>query len=49
MDPVVVTATRVSTLGLSEMEMLIGSAIVIALLAWAVLTHVRRDQQRPHA
>jgi hypothetical protein len=32
------------------MEMLVGSAIVIALLAWMLLSRLRRDRnQQPHA
>jgi hypothetical protein len=34
---------------LSEMELLVGSAIVIAVLAWALLNRVRRDRHGPHA
>jgi len=45
-ETVTVIASRHS--GLSEMEMLIGSAVVIALLAWSVLSRMRRGRQ-PHA
>jgi hypothetical protein len=47
-EPIVVTATRTGVFGLSEMEWVVGSLIVVALLAWMVVTRVRRDQQ-PHA
>jgi hypothetical protein len=46
-ETVTVVASRQS--GLSEMEMVIGSALVIALLAWAVLSRMRRGSQQPHA
>jgi hypothetical protein len=48
-DPVVITASRASAFNLSEMEMLVGSVIVIALLAWMVFARVRRaHDQQPH-
>jgi hypothetical protein len=48
-DPVVITAARASAFNLSEMEMLVGSVIVIALLAWMVLSRVRRGHDhQPH-
>jgi hypothetical protein len=31
------------------MEMMVGSAIVVAVLAWMVLTRIRRARQQPHA
>jgi len=35
---------------LSEMELLVGSAIVVIALAWMVLSRLRRDRHdRPHA
>ena len=54
MEPVVITASRASAFNLSEMAMLVGSVIVIALLAWMVLSRVRRGhdhqpQQQRHA
>jgi hypothetical protein len=50
-ETVTVIASRHSGFGLSEMEMLIGSALVIALLAWTVLSRMRhvRGRQQPHA
>jgi hypothetical protein len=48
-ETVTVTASRASAFSLSEMEMLVGCAIVIAALAWMVLTHMRRDRHEPHA
>jgi ABC-type nickel/cobalt efflux system permease component RcnA len=48
-EPVVVTATRLSAFNVSEMEMLVGSVIVIALLAWMVFSRVRRaHNHQPH-
>jgi hypothetical protein len=48
-ETVVVTASRTSALNLSEMEILVGSVIVIALLAWMVLARGRRGSHQPHA
>ncbi|HWZ63994.1 MAG TPA: hypothetical protein VNX02_13305 [Steroidobacteraceae bacterium] len=48
METVTVFASRQPSLGLSEAEILIGSALVVALLAWTVLRHLRGRQQ-PHA
>ncbi len=51
METITVSAARGSggLISLSEMELLVGSAIVIAVLAWAVLSRVRRDRHGPHA
>lgn len=49
METVVVTASRTSAFNLSEMEILVGSVIVIALLAWMVLVRGRRGSHQPHA
>ena len=46
METVTIAAAR-SGFSLSEMEMLVGSAIVLAALVWMVLSRVRRDR-RPH-
>jgi ABC-type nickel/cobalt efflux system permease component RcnA len=53
-EPVVISASRASVFNLSEMEMLVGSVIVIALLAWMVFSRVRRghdhqSHQQRHA
>lgn len=48
METITVAATRSSGFGLSEMEMLVGSAIVLAVLVWMVLARMRRDRG-PHA
>ena len=47
METITVVASRNSGFGLSEMEILVGSAAVIALLAWTVMRHLRSRQ--PHA
>jgi hypothetical protein len=44
-----VAASRPSTFSLSEMEMLVGSGLVIAVLAWMVLSRIRRQRQQRHA
>jgi hypothetical protein len=44
---ITVVATRSSAFSLSEMEMLLGSAIVIGVLVWMVLSRMRRDRQHP--
>ena len=49
METVVVTASRTSAFNLSEMEILVGSVVVIALLAWMVLSRGRRGSHQPHA
>jgi ABC-type nickel/cobalt efflux system permease component RcnA len=48
-ETITVAATRSSEFSLSEMEMLVGSAIVIAVLVWMLLSRVRRDRNQPHA
>jgi hypothetical protein len=48
-ETITVAATRSSAFSLSEMEMLIGSAIVVAVLVWMVLSRMRRDRNQPHA
>jgi hypothetical protein len=47
-ETVTVAAARSSGFGLTEMEMLVGSALVLAVLVWMVLSRTRRDR-RPHA
>jgi hypothetical protein len=48
MEPVVITASRTGAFGFSETQLLVGSIIVIALLAWVVIPRIRRGHQ-PHA
>ncbi len=49
METITVTASRSSAFSLSEMELMVGSAIVIAVLAWMVLSRMRRDRHEPQA
>jgi len=45
-----VAASRSTQFSLSEMEMLVGSAIVVAALVWMVLSRARRGRNhQPHA
>ena len=46
METITVMASRSSGFGLSDMEMLIGSALLIALLAWTVLSRARHSRGR---
>jgi hypothetical protein len=48
-ETVVVTASRTSAFNLSEMEILVGSVIVIALLAWMLVSRGRRGSHQKHA
>jgi hypothetical protein len=48
-ETVVVTASRTSAFNLSEMEILVGSVIVIAVLAWMLIARGRRGSHQPHA
>jgi hypothetical protein len=48
-ETITVTASRSSAFSLSEMELMVGSAIVIAVLAWMVLSRMRRDRHEPQA
>jgi hypothetical protein len=49
MQTITVVASRSGGIGLTEMEMLIGSALVIALVAWTVLSRIRHFRGKPHA
>ena len=49
METVIVAATRSSEFSLSEMETLVGAAIVVAVLVWMVLSRSRRGRSEPHA
>ena len=44
METITVAASRSSAFSLSEMEMLVGSALIVALLAWMLLARLRRDR-----
>jgi hypothetical protein len=49
-ETITVTAARGgSVMSLSEMELLVGSAMVVVVLAWVVLSRIRRDRHDPHA
>ena len=49
METITVTASRGSMFSLSEMELLVGTAIVAVVLAWMVLSRMRRDRDDPRA
>ena len=49
MPEITIVASRNHGFGLTEMEMLIGSALLIALLAWTVLSRVRHFRGKPQA
>lgn len=49
MQIVTVAAERSSTFSMSDMEILVGSAIVIAVLAGMVLARMRRGRHQRHA
>ena len=44
METITVSATRASTFSLSEMELLVGSALVLGVLVWMVFVRMRRDR-----
>jgi hypothetical protein len=46
---ITVAASRSPAFPVSEMEMLVGSAIVLGVLAWMVLARIRRARHQPHA
>jgi len=48
-ETITVAAHRSSVFSMSDMEILVGSAIVIAVLAWMVLARVRRNRHQRHA
>jgi hypothetical protein len=48
-ETITVAASRGSAFTLSEAEMMVGSAIVIVVLAWMVLARLRRDRQQRRA
>ena len=49
METITVVASRSGAFGLTETELLIGSAVVIALVAWAVLSRVKNFGGKPQA
>jgi len=46
---ITVVASRTGVFGISDVELLIGSALVIALIGWTVLSRVRHFRGKPHA
>jgi len=46
---VTVSAERSSAFSMSDMGIMVGSALVIALLAWMVLARARRGRPQRHA
>jgi hypothetical protein len=44
---ITIVASRGSAFSLSEMELVIASAVVVALLGWVVLARLRQDRQSP--
>jgi len=48
METVNVAASRGSTFSFSEIELLVGSAIVVAVLSWMVFARVRRARATHH-
>ena len=49
MQIVTVSAERSSAFSMSDMGILVGSALVIAVLAWMVLARLRRSRHQRHA
>ena len=49
METITVAAARPSAFSLSEMEMLVGSAVIIVVIAWMLFARLRRDRHQPHA
>ena len=48
METITVAATRGSMFSMSDMGMMVGSAIVIVVLAWMVLARMKRNRHEPH-
>jgi hypothetical protein len=46
-ETITIVASRSSAFSLSEMELLVASGVVVALLAWVVLARLRHDPQSP--
>jgi hypothetical protein len=49
METITVVASRSGAFGLTETEMLIGGAVLFALIAWAVLSRIKHLGGKPHA
>jgi hypothetical protein len=48
-ETITVAASRSSTFSMSDMGMLVGSTIVIVVLAWMVLARLKRSRNEPSA
>jgi uncharacterized membrane-anchored protein len=48
-ETVTIAASRSSSLGVSETQLLVGSVVLIVVLAWMLLARIRRDRHEPHA
>jgi hypothetical protein len=48
-ETVTVAAARPSAFSLPEMEMLVGSVVLVIVIAWMLFARVRRDRHQPHA
>ena len=46
-ETITIVASRSSAFSLSEMELLVASGVVLALLAWVVLARLRHDRHSP--
>jgi hypothetical protein len=46
-ETITIVASRASAFSLPEMELLVASAVVLALLAWVVLARMRQDRHSP--
>jgi hypothetical protein len=46
-ETITIAASRGGAFNLSEMELLVASGVVIALLAWAILARGRRERHSP--
>ena len=44
METITVSATRTNTFSMTDMELLVGSAVVIVVIAWMVFARMRRDR-----
>jgi hypothetical protein len=43
-ETITVSATRTSAFSMTDMELLVGSAVVIVVIAWMVFARMRRDR-----
>ena len=45
LETITIAASRSGTLSLSEMELLVASAVVVGLVVWMLIARLRRDRQ----